>query len=62
MQQKLIDKIEELSKECQQLITKREQHYTAIKEIETRLHQIAGAITALDSLIKENKGETGTNS
>jgi prefoldin subunit 5 len=62
VKQKLINKIEELSKECQQLISKREQHHQAIKDIETRLHQIAGAITTLDAIVKEDKGETGTNS
>ena len=62
MKQQLVDKIEELSKECQQLISKREQHHAAIREIEIRLHQIAGAITAIDSIIKEDKSETGTDS
>lgn len=52
MKNKLIDKIEELSKEAQSLMGKRERLSSEINQIEIRLHQIAGAITEIDQISK----------
>ena len=59
MQEVLKKKLEDLGKEAQMLVERREQMIGMIQEIEVRLHQISGAITELDSLSKsmENKDE-----
>ena len=58
MKQVILDKIEELSNEAATLSERREQHREAIRDIEMRIHQIAGAITAMHSILKETDSET----
>jgi predicted nuclease with TOPRIM domain len=55
-------KLEALGNEAQSLVGRREQMISAVQEIEVRLHQISGAISELDNLLKsiENK-EDKTN-
>ncbi len=60
MKTALIKRIEALGAEAQKLMQLREQHEQAISNIEVRLHQIAGAITELDTLSKGDQDETGT--
>lgn len=53
---KLVKKIEALSEEASQLMQLRAQYDNRIRELEVRLHQIAGAIAELDAIIKEDRG------
>ena len=62
MKTAIIKRIEALGTEAGKLMQLRDQHEQAIKDIEIRLHQIAGAITELDAMTKGDKGEIGDNS
>lgn len=57
MQEVLKNKLEELSKEAGGLVNQREQLVTMLGELEVRLHQISGAISEIDKILKsiENK-------
>lgn len=57
---KINNKIDQLSTEAQQLIARREVLYAEMNNIEVRLHQIAGAIGELQSIIDEEPNETKT--
>lgn len=60
MREALIKKIEDLGKEAQALVEQREKMFNLVQEIEVRLHQISGAISEFDKLLKskENDDET----
>jgi hypothetical protein len=57
MKQAIIKQIEQLSTEAALLSQARDQHHQAIQNIEIRMHQIAGAITAMDTLLKGEYGD-----
>jgi chaperonin cofactor prefoldin len=59
MKKNLIKRIEALGAEAAQLMQMKSMHEQSIRDIETRLNQIAGAITELDSLSKECADEVG---
>lgn len=59
MKTNLIKRIEALGQEAASLMQLRAQHEDALKNIEVRLHQIAGAITELDAATKGGEDETG---
>ena len=61
MQEVLKKKIEELTNEARALVEQREKIFGVVQEIEVRLHQIAGAITELDSLLKGSSNEASTD-
>jgi prefoldin subunit 5 len=52
MKQKLVDKIEELSKEAQLVMARQEQLRHELNSLDVRLHQIAGAMGEIDKFIK----------
>lgn len=60
MKMKINNKIDQLSLEAQALISRREEIYAEMNSIEVRLHQIAGAIGELHSLITEEPNEVET--
>ena len=55
IQQKIKDRINELSDEVQNLITEREEAHDRINEINVRIAHIVGAIQELDALSKEDE-------
>ena len=55
IQQKMKDRINELSDEVQNLITEREEAHDRINEINVRIAHIVGAIQELDALSKEDE-------
>jgi uncharacterized coiled-coil DUF342 family protein len=55
MREALIKKLSELGEEASSLVDRREQAISAIQDIEIRLHQISGAISELDKLLKNEK-------
>lgn len=57
MKERLLKKIEDLSKEAAKLSQDREELYKSIEQVNIRLHQIIGAIRELDQLVKESEGE-----
>lgn len=57
MKDTLLKRIEALSNEAGSLVNRREHLHRSIQEIEIRLHQIAGAITELDTIVKGDNGE-----
>jgi hypothetical protein len=50
--QHIKQKIKELSEEASIIVSKKQDLFNKIKDIDIRLAQIAGAIEALDSLVK----------
>ena len=56
MREALIKKLNELGKEANSLVGVREQLYNQMQEIEVRLHQISGAISEIDKLLKSEDG------
>ena len=59
MREVLLKKIEDLGREAQALVEQREKIFNMVQEIEVRLHQISGAISEFDKLLKskENSDE-----
>lgn len=57
IQQKIKDRVNELSDEVQNLITEREEAHERINEINMRIAHIVGAIQELDALSKEDENE-----
>lgn len=57
MEEVLKKKLEELGKEAQSLVEQRERMFGLIQEIEVRLHQISGAISEFDNVLKSIKKE-----
>lgn len=55
IQQKIKDRMNELSDEVQNLITEREEAHDRINEINVRIAHIVGAIQELDALSKEDE-------
>ena len=55
MREALIKKLSELGEEASSLVDRREQAISAIQDIEIRLHQISGAISELDKLLKNEE-------
>jgi uncharacterized coiled-coil DUF342 family protein len=53
MLEALKKKMEELGQEAQALVQQREQMLSLVQEIEVRLHQISGAISEFDKLLKD---------
>lgn len=53
MEELLVKKISTLSEEAKGIIQERERLESAIQQLDVRLHQIAGAISEIDSLFKE---------
>jgi len=52
----LANRLEDLKSEAQSLVEQRERMLNAIQEMEIRLHQISGAITEIDQLLR-TKGD-----
>ena len=57
MREIIIKKIEELSADAQDLVEQREQAIKRVQEIEVRLHQIAGAISEIDKMLKSQESK-----
>jgi predicted dinucleotide-utilizing enzyme len=57
MQEVLKKKIEELTNEARALVEQREKIFGMAQEIEVRLHQISGAISEIDKLLKDGEKE-----
>lgn len=55
MKNAILNRMEELSTEAAKLMQQLNQHEAAIKEIETRLHQITGALTELDQMSRSKQ-------
>jgi predicted dinucleotide-utilizing enzyme len=55
MQEVLKKKIEELTNEARALVEQREKIFGVAQEIEVRLHQISGAISEIDKLLKNRE-------
>jgi hypothetical protein len=62
MKNQLLKRIEELGQEASKLLHVKTQYQAAIAEIDTRMHQIAGAIMELDAIVKGETSEARTNS
>lgn len=57
MQDKILKKLQSLSEEAQALVEQRDSYIRAIEQLEIRLHQVSGAISEIDSLLKEDNKE-----
>ena len=54
MREVLVKKLEDLGNEARALVGEREKILTMIQDIEVRLHQISGAISEIDNMLKED--------
>ena len=52
MKEILMSKLDELGQEAKELVSQREKLFNMIQELEVRLHQISGAISEIDKIIK----------
>jgi len=57
MREALVEKLNELGKEANSLVGVREQLYSQMQEIEVRLHQISGAISEIDKMLKSQESK-----
>jgi len=57
MREALVEKLNELGKEANSLVGVREQLYNQMQEIEVRLHQISGAISEIDKMLKSQESK-----
>jgi methyl-accepting chemotaxis protein len=57
MIEKLLQKIELLSSEARNIVDRKENITREIEQLDIRLHQVVGAITEIDHLIKEIRNE-----
>ncbi len=62
MKDHILKKLQDLSEEAQALVEHRERITRTLEEIDVRLHQVSGAISEIDSLLKSlEKDEVKTD-